>query len=240
MTSPTAQKPVQANRPIASTRHFVMMLLIQLALVALGFWLQQRPGSDAVIPQKRNVLPLYLSVIALEWALVATVRGAANDRGISLREVIGGRWSNWKEVARDVLICIPFLFVWEGSARAMHHLLGPDQAKSINSLLPQSTLEVILWIAVSITAGICEEIVFRGYFQKQFAAYTSSVTAGVMLQAIVFGLGHSYQGAKQVVLITVLGALYGWFAAWRRSLRPNMVAHAWTDIWSGWLSGVFR
>jgi membrane protease YdiL (CAAX protease family) len=240
MTSPTAQEPAQANRPIASTRHFVMMLLIQLALVALGFWLQQRPGSDTVVPQKRNVLPLYLSVIALEWGLVATVRGAANDRGISLREVIGGRWSNWKEVARDVLICIPFLFVWEGSARLMHRLLGPDQAKSIGSLLPQSTIEVILWIAVSITAGICEEIVFRGYFQKQFAAYTSSVTAGVMLQAVVFGLGHSYQGAKQVVLIAALGALYGWFAAWRRSLRPNMIAHAWTDIWSGWLSGVFR
>jgi CAAX protease family protein len=240
MTSPAAQEPAQANRPIASTRHFVMMLLIQLALVGLGFWLQQRPGSDTVIPQKRNVLPLYLSVIALVWGLVATIRGAANDRGISLREVIGGRWSNWKEVARDVLICIPFLFVWEGSARLMHRLLGPDQAKSIGSLLPQSTVEVILWIAVSITAGICEEIVFRGYFQKQFAAYTSSVTAGVMLQAVVFGLGHSYQGAKQVVLIAVLGALYGWFAAWRRSLRPNMIAHAWTDIWSGWLSGVFR
>ena len=217
------------------------MLLIQLALVAFGFWLQHRggSGSDSVLPQKRNVVPFYLSVIALEWGLVATVRGAVNDRGIKLRDLIGGRWSNWKDVVRDVAICIPFLIIWESSARLMHRLLGPDQAKSIGSLLPQSSVEVALWIAVSISAGICEEIVFRGYFQKQLTAYTHSLVGGVLLQGIVFGLGHSYQGFKQVVLISVLGMLYGWFAAWRGNLRANMIAHAWTDIWSGWLSGVF-
>jgi uncharacterized protein len=217
------------------------MLLIQLALVGLGFWLQHRggSGSDSVLPQKRNVVPLYLSVIALEWGLVATVRGAVNNRGIKLRDLIGGRWSNWKDVVRDVAICVPFLVVWEASARLTHRLLGPDQAKSIGSLLPQRDLEIVLWIAVSISAGICEEIVFRGYFQKQFTAYTRSVLGGVLLQGVVFGLGHSYQGLKQVGIISVLGMLYGWFAVWRRSLRSNMIAHAWTDIWSGWLSRVF-
>ena len=229
----------QANRPVASTRHFIVMLLIQLALVALGFWLQQRPGTESVLPQKRNVLPLYLSVIALEWGLVATVCGAAKDRGISLWEIIGGRWKSWKDIARDLLLCVPFVIVWELAARGMHHLLGPDEAKSIGSLLPQSAIEIVLWIAVSITAGICEEVVFRGYFQRQFAAYTGSVAAGVLLQAVVFGLGHSYQGLKQAVLISGLGVLYGCFAAWRRSLRPNMMAHAWTDIWNGWLSSAF-
>lgn len=122
----------------------------------------------------------------------------------------------------------------------MHRIMGPDKAKSINTLLPQSTVEIVLWIVLSISAGICEEIVFRGYFQTQFAAYTNSMVAGVLLQGVVFGLGHSYQGVKQVIIITVLGILYGWFAAWRRSLRPNMIAHAWSDIYSGYLSSLFR
>jgi len=30
--------------------------------------------------------------------------------------------------------------------------------------------------------------------------------------------------------------VYGWFAAWRKNLRSNIMTHAWTDIWSGWLS----
>jgi len=239
----TEARPLQSsprNRPIASARHTAIMLLIQLALVALGFWLQRRPGTDSVLPQHRNVVPLYLSLMALEWGLVATVRGAVNAKGISLREVVGGRWSSWKDIVRDVALCIPFLFLWQGSAQLMHRLMGPDAAKSINSLLPQSPTEVVLWIALSISAGICEEIVFRGYFQKQFTAYTNSIVAGVLLQAIVFGLGHSYQGMKQVVIICVLGILYGAFAAWRKSLRPAIIAHAWTDIYSGYLYTLFR
>ena len=228
------------HRPIASKRHFVIMLLIQAALVAIGFWVQRRSGSNSVLPDHRNVVWLYLWIIALEWGLVATVRGAVNAQGLRLRDVIGGRWSSWREIALDLAITIPFLLVWFAAARLLHRLFGPDSAKSIGTLLPQTTVEIVLWIAVSVSAGICEEIVFRGYFQKQFAAYANSMVAGVLLQAIVFGLGHSYQGLKQVLIISVLGALYGWLAAWRRSLRPNMMAHAWSDIWGGWLSGVLR
>ena len=216
------------------------MLLIQAVLVAIGFWLQRRSGSDSVIPQHRNVVWLYLWVMALEWGLVATVRGAVNAQGIRLSDVIGGRWSNWKEIALDLAVTVPFLLVWFAAARLMHRLIGPDSAKSIGNLLPQTITEIIFWVAVSISAGICEEIVFRGYFQKQFAAYTNSMVAAIVLQGLVFGLGHSYQGAKQVVIISILGMLYGWFAAWRSSLRSNMIAHAWSDIWGGWLSGVFR
>ena len=178
--------------------------------------------------------------MALEWGLVATVRGAVNAQGSRLSDVIGDGWTSWKEVVRDLAITLPFLLVWFGAARLLHRVLGPDSARSINNLLPQTSVEIILWIAVSISAGICEEIVFRGYFQKQLAAFTNSMTAAVLLQGFISGAGHSYQGLKQVFIISLLGMLYGWFAAWRRSLRPNMMAHAWTDIWSGWLSGVLR
>src|SRR5438270_11926852 len=96
----------QRYRPIASKRHFVIMLLIQAALVAIGFWLQQRSGSDSVIPQQRNVVSLYLSVMALEWGLVATVRGAVNAQGLRLTDIIGGRWSRGKEIARDIAVTV--------------------------------------------------------------------------------------------------------------------------------------
>lgn len=238
----TASSPAAAReyRPIASGWHLILMLLIQFALLAWGFHLQSRPGADSVFPQNRNILPLYVSVIVLEWALVAAVWRGVKSRGINLWELAGGRWSSWKDAARDIAICIPFLLIWEGAAWLLHRLMGPIEAKSIATMLPRGGLEVVLWIAVSISAGVCEELVFRGYFQKQFAAYTRSVTAAVLLQGIVFGMGHAYQGFKQVIIISILGMLYGALAAWRRNLRANMIAHAWTDIWSGWLSRVLR
>jgi uncharacterized protein len=235
--------PIPADQPIAPAWHFIMMLAIQLLLVLLGFWMQHGPGSSPVaLPAAnatRRIWPFYLCIIALEWGLVATVRGAMSDRGFRLRDLINGASSpDWKNLLRDVVISAPFFFIWQYTARYVSQLLGPNQAKSIAGLLPQeqSAIEAALWIVVSISAGICEEIVFRGYFQHQFAAYTRSMVAAALLQGLVFGLGHSYQGLKQVILICVLGILYGWFAAWRRNLRSNMMVHAWTDIWNGWLS----
>lgn len=248
MQNPTT---IPADQRIASNGHFIMMLAIQLALVLLGFWMQSRPANAPLAPGAtlrsqssegaRHVWPLYLAIIALEWGLVATVRGAMNDRGFRLEQFVNGSSGlSLKTLLIDIAICVPFFFVWQYTARYASQLLGPSQAKSVVGLLPQdqSWLEAVLWIVVSISAGICEEIVFRGYFQRQFAAYTRSAASGVVLQGLVFGLGHSYQGVKQVIVISVLGILYGCFAAWRRNLRANMITHAWTDIWNGWLSRV--
>jgi membrane protease YdiL (CAAX protease family) len=57
----------------------------------------------------------------------------------------------------------------------------------------------------------------------------------VLGQGLVFGLFHAYQGWTNVIVISVLGVLYGVLAAWRKNLRANMIAHAWSDIWGGWL-----
>jgi CAAX protease family protein len=89
---------------------------------------------------------------------------------------------------------------------------------------------------LSLSAGFCEEIVFRGYFQRQIAAWTGSQTAAVILQGILFGILHGYQGVAACARIACFGVLYGLVATWRRSLRPGMTAHALTDV----LSGIFR
>jgi membrane protease YdiL (CAAX protease family) len=85
---------------------------------------------------------------------------------------------------------------------------------------------------VALSAGFCEELVFRGYFQRQFHALTGSLAAAVALQALVFGAGHFYEGGWAVAQITLYGVLFGLLAAWRKNLRPGMLAHAWSDIFA--------
>lgn len=121
-------------------------------------------------------------------------------------------------------------YCWVG----VHWLLGASSAKTVDSLLPKSLLEILVWIGVSITAGICEELAFRGYLQRQFHALGGPVVA-VIGQGLVFGLAHAYQGWKNVVVICALGILFGILAAWRKNLRANILVHAWADIWGGWL-----
>jgi membrane protease YdiL (CAAX protease family) len=113
--------------------------------------------------------------------------------------------------------------------------------RSLDRVMPQDKenveiemLCVVMWLAVCVTAGFCEEMIFRGYLQRQFLAMSGSVTAAVVGQALFFGVGHVYQGWKQVAIIVVLGVLYG-ALAWRRDLRANIIAHTWSDVWEGWL-----
>jgi len=60
----------------------------------------------------------------------------------------------------------------------------------------------------------------------------------VLTQGLVFGLFHFYQGWKNVIVICMLGVLYGALVAWRRNLGASMIAHAWSDVWGGWLKFV--
>jgi membrane protease YdiL (CAAX protease family) len=240
--SAACAKPEQ----VASWAHLAGFLLIGAGVVALGFLAQHAPSGGGAAPGQlashSKAIPIYLTAIFMDWALLYYCFGGVHHRGGSFCALAGGRWSSWKSVAVDLAIVLPFWVLWEGAAYGVRCLLagtaGPGSAKTVDSLLPQSLLEVLIWIATSITAGICEEMVFRGYVQRQLHALSGNVVAAVLGQGLVFGLFHSYQGWTNVIVISVLGVLYGALAAWRGNLRANIIAHAWTDVWEGWLKFV--
>ncbi len=232
------QRPPQ----IASWRHFIGLLLIGAAVAGFGFLAQHTAGGAGAeagqLASHSQAIPVYIGAILADWALLWYVWAGVHRRGGNLATLSGGRWKSWKSLGVDLAIAVPFWLLWEGSALAVHRLLGLSSAKSVTSLLPQSLLEILIWIGASITAGICEELVFRGYLQQQLHALSGNIVAAVLGQGFVFGLGHSYQGWKNTVVICVLGVLFGILAAWRRNLRANIIVHAWADVWGGWLQMV--
>lgn len=241
-----ATNPEARQRPpqIASWRHLAGFLLIGAGVVALGLLAQHAPtgggagASTGQLGRHSQAIHIYLVAILMDWGLLYYCWAGVHRRGGNLKTLSGGRWTSWKSVAVDVGIALPFWVLWEGAAYGVHWLLGPSSAKSVDNLLPQSLLEILIWIATSITAGVCEELAFRGYVQRQFHALTGSLAFAVLGQGLVFGLFHFYQGWKNVIVISVLGVLYGALAAWRRNLGTNIIAHAWSDVWSGWLKFV--
>jgi hypothetical protein len=107
-------------------------------------------------------------------------------------------------------------------------------------MLPHGGVELAFWIALSVSAGICEETIFRGYLQRQFMALTKNAPAGIILSSATFGAAHAYQGFRMVVLIALYGAMFGTLAYWRGSVRPGMIAHSWQDSLNGVLAVVMR
>jgi membrane protease YdiL (CAAX protease family) len=222
---------------VAPPLHTALLITLFLGLAMGGAFFQRHAQSQLQMPQQhREVVPLYISLIAMEWGLVIYVwRGGLRKTGPKLGELIGGKWANVKDVLVDCGLAIGLWAVWMLFEMAWNRWLGPEHAASIQTYLPERALEIVLWVGVSISAGFCEELVFRGYFQRQFEAFTRSRWIALLLQAVLFGIAHGYQGVEACAKIACFGVLYSLLALWHKSLRPGMIAHAGSDI----LSGIF-
>jgi uncharacterized protein len=180
--------------------------------------------------------PGYLIALLVEWTTVAFIWWGLARRGIRLRDLIGGSWARPVYLLRDLGLGIAFLLIFGGALlQGLTYLLKVSPPKAVQAMMPQTPSEVILWILLSLTAGFCEEVIYRGYLQRQFSALTHSFVGGIGLQAIAFGLSHGNQGRKEILLIAVYGVCFGLLAHWRRSLRPGMLAHALQDTLGGLL-----
>lgn len=184
---------------------------------------------------------MYERTILMEWALMGLIVVGLKIAGTPLTAVFGERWRSLRALARDfgIGVAYSFLSVMVVSILGAHaHSAQTDRA--VQFLLPHGRTEMTWWIALSISAGICEEAIYRGYFQRQFMAFTKSPALGILIPALLFGLAHSYQGIWGALPIAMDGALLGLLAYWRKSVRPGMIAHAWKDAWAPLLMSLPR
>jgi len=217
-------------QPIASRNHTLGLIAI-IVVWALGAALtagrlRASAGSSHIF--------FYLRALIFEWLLVVYIAWGVGRRGGTLRGLIGGSWERARDFWRDVLVAFVF---WIVALTCLAILSVALQVKrnldSVRFLAPHNHGEIIVWILVSLTAGFCEETIFRGYLQRQFIAWSGKPVVGILLSAVLFGLAHAYQGGKQTIVLGAFGALFGILADRRRSLRPGMMAHAWQDALSG-------
>jgi membrane protease YdiL (CAAX protease family) len=225
------------------------LLAILAAVFAISYFLQS--GSAAVSnvgvqntqSAPRRIIPGLIESLVFDWGILYYVWAGVRHKGGNLLELSGRRWSGIRDILRDLAIAAPFWVIWEATAFAVFNLLArlfaTISAAHDDTFPVRGGFEISVWIAVSLSAGFCEELIFRGYLQRQFNALTGRLWIGVMLQGIVFGLIHP-RGWRAVVAISVLGMLYGVLAAWRNNLRPGILSHGWSDLWEGWLKFTFH
>ena len=214
---------------VAPVWHTIIFVVIILGLSSL-----QAVKLPALEAHGRT--QMYLSGMALEVALVLYVwLLGLRPRRRSISDLVGGKWTRPMDILRDIGVALLFWCAVIGFLLTMRVILGNNASgtRAIAMLLPRTTVETIAFVALSVTAGFCEEFLFRGYLQRQFLAWSGSVEIAVVLQALVFGIGHLYQGWKGALTITLYGAMFGILAVARKSLRPGMIQHAMQDSFTG-------
>jgi len=108
----------------------------------------------------------------------------------------------------------------------------------VERLAPHTGVELGWWVGVSLTAGFCEEFVFRGYLIWVFQPLLG-LWGAAALSVVAFGLAHTYQGAKGILITSVIGAILTLVVVILGSLLPAMALHAIADVGQGlvaWLA----
>jgi hypothetical protein len=214
--------------------------LLYLALIAIGLlvdhfvlwpvflrWSQVNPG--------RARRWLWSSLMILLWALVAC--GVAlwlfeARAWKALRLVIPQGWRLWSALGLIVLVAIIYgrsAIRISRSKRVKRIEMGSPH---VEKLAPHSRSELGWWAAVSVSAGVCEEFIFRGYllwaFQPLFGLWGAA-----LFSIVVFAAAHAYQGANGILATGVVGALLTLVVLICGSLWAAIALHTLIDLGTG-------
>jgi len=190
-----------------------------------------KPGTSS-----RERISLYGSTMVMQWAITLFAGWRATARGLTARDfgfergefieilsacLLGGlalgalHWGNLRRVARA------------GGA-------GAERMRSIaKHILPQSGVELLPYCGLAMTAGICEEFLYRGFAYAALTRAGAPIWLGFFATSILFGLAHLYQGRGGVLGTTILGLLFAGGRLLFGSLMPPIVWHSVIDLVAG-------
>lgn len=107
-------------------------------------------------------------------------------------------------------------------------------------ILPVTRQEFYCFIILSLSAGIFEEIMFRGflitYLYNLFGSSETGVYAAVVIPAVLFGISHAYQGGYAVIKVVLMAVLFGLVFLFSGSIIWLMIIHFLVDIIGGVLA----
>jgi len=178
-------------------------------------------------PVPRTVI--YVSSMISLWLLALVTAIAAAASGFT-RRLLGLSVIDARSIACWTLLCLSAAAAMYIAGRLLHVREDP----MLEKVLPLTPREKLWFIPLSITAGICEEFVFRGFAVSALTAATGSMWIGALIAAPLFGMLHAYQGSVGITRTAALGFVLSLPMLLTGSLIPGMIAHTLIDIAGGW------
>lgn len=142
---------------------------------------------------------------------------------LPLKQTLALRWPGWQPMVAAVLIG---LAAWSAASLLLRLLEPPESlSKALQKVMLVDRVDIpMLWIffIASISPGLCEEVLFRGYIQGSFRKL--GMVASIGLSAFLFAVAHA--SVYRMLPVLFLGLLLGWLYWQSKSTLPGMVAHA--------------
>jgi len=226
--SPAPPPSTAVPLPVAPWPHTAALfaLLVGSALLSQ----RQVSAAPSVLPHVQR----YLSGIILTWLLLGSViAGIYHRRAFITRALRTQPTSLLHESSLGVSVYLFGLLViaFVGGLVQLTPLAHRHNGALILGMMPHTALEFLAWLCLSLTAGFCEELIFRGYLIDQLTAWTKRPILAIVLSSLLFGSVHLYEGTAAVLPLMSLALLYGFVVRQRKGdLRAVMVAHTLQDF----------
>jgi membrane protease YdiL (CAAX protease family) len=215
----------------------ILVLLLFVVLPIYGVFESRRYDVQARAGQPFNRIRFYRQTVLMEWAYLVALGVAWFSYGRPLADlgfVTPSGPGFWGGAALLVLFTGILLFSWRAAKQAS----AADKAQQTESLgklvryLPHTRRELRGFVGVSITAGVVEEIVYRGFIFWYLGQFMP-LWAVVIFSSVAFGVAHSYQGPNGAVRCGLTGLAFGIFYVVTGSIWLPIVAHALLDVLQG-------
>jgi uncharacterized protein len=181
-------------------------------------------------------LRLYAATIAFQWLMLGVVTWRALARGLTPGQLgLTGYRSAQLVFAGLLGAGIIGGLQWQ-NLRRMGKMAGagPDLMRKLSSrILPHSLVELLPYLALAVTAGVCEEFLYRGFALAALSRAGAATWIGVLVTSLLFGLAHAYQGRAGILGTGVLGVVFALARVFYRSLVPVMIWHTAVDVVAG-------
>jgi membrane protease YdiL (CAAX protease family) len=190
-----------------------------------------RPGVGT-----KEKLVLYGATIAFQWLLCGMVAWRAVARGLTASELGLARRIDFELVAFSLLgAALLCAFQWFNLRRMSRiHVPATELMRKLaERLLPNKPVEFGPYCALAVTAGVCEEFLYRGFAMAALTRVGVPAWSVVVISSILFGLAHAYQGRGGIIGTGLLGLVFGGTRLAVGSLIPVILWHAGVDIVAG-------
>lgn len=215
---------------------YLAVLLFALVLPLVGYVMRERNFQHLAAGDGGLRVRVYLGNSLILWALLALVAFAWHSAGRDFAVMgfaLPGTLKFWGGVTLAGLAILPLIYQTLAARRSedYRHQLTEDMGRLVH-LMPRSGRELGYFSGLAITAGIVEEVLYRGALIWYLSLWTSTIWAAA-IALVIFTLAHSYQGPKNALRAGLAGLALTVVYLLSGSIFPAMALHAAIDLLGG-------
>jgi membrane protease YdiL (CAAX protease family) len=215
------------DEPAINNRRYKALMITGICLCVMVY---PYLGHVFLIYSSDNLFRIIGSEI-LKWATLGILYVYANKAEMN-------SFLLWREEKHSVLfylksgIILYALIYASWTVAAIPHYLGYHED---NSLMRKANLIMqsypVLLVVVCITAGITEELIFRGYILSRLSLFFKGTHWPVIISALIFASVHlAYKSFSEIIFVFLFGLIFGYHYQRYRNLTLLMIMHFVTDI----------